>query len=246
MKRLLILIVFVCYSLIGFAQVRDTVLVFKKNVVKFLPMNIPFHSLSFEYERMIDPNYSLTIGVGLPINGTLSDQNSASGNSNFKSPEFNTMHIRAALRYYYGYHMLPKGFYVEPYLKYQQIRGSAIYEGKDDQNINYSGNLTAKLNTLNLGVQFGVQFLIAKRVTLDFYFLGIEGGLLNGNIISTSENKPADAEKIEADFNDKVSSLPFFIKNWTSVKKVDNQVFIDAKNMQYPWFRGGLSVGIAF
>ena len=244
MKKLFIIISLVAYSFFGFSQEPDSI-TFRKNVVKFLPMNIPFQSLSFEYERMIDPNYSLTLGVGLPIQGTIIGKYGIDNNSNLKKAEFSTMHIRAALRYYYGDHMLPKGFYVEPYLKYQQIKGNATYEGIDNLNNIYKGNMDAKLNTLNLGVQFGIQFLIAKKITIDLYFLGLEGGLANGNATATSE-KTTDAEYIEADVKNAVAGLPFFIRNWLTVKKVNNQVFIDANNLQYPWYRGGFSIGFAF
>lgn len=245
MKKLLIIIVLVSYSFIGFTQEQDSVdFTFRKNVVKILPINIPFQSVSLEFERMIDPNYSLTLGIGLPIQGMMIDKY-GSGNSSLKKPEFNSMHVRAALRYYYGDHMLPKGFYVEPYLKYQQINGSAAYEVVENINSIHKGDMVAKFNTLNLGVQFGVQFLIAKRVTVDLYFLGLEGGLANGNITTTSE-KIADADNIEVALKDAVAELPFYVRNWVSVKKTNNQVFIDAKDLQYPWFRGGISVGIAF
>jgi len=244
MRKLLIIIALVGCSFIGFTQEQDST-TFRKNVVKFLPTNIPFQSLSFEYERMVDPKNSLILGVGLPIKGMIIGKLCNNNNSDLKKAEFSTMYIRAAFRYYYGDKMFPRGFYFEPYLKYQQIKGNATYEGVDNQNITYKGNLNAKINTFNLGVQFGVQFLIAKKVTLDLYFLGLEGGIANGNITATSD-KIADAENIETDIKDAVADLPFFIRNWLDVKKVNNQVFIDAHKLQYPWFRGGFSIGIAF
>jgi hypothetical protein len=243
MKKLLIIILLIGCSFIGDAQEQDSI-TFRKNVVKFLPMNLPMQSVSFEYERMIDPNYSLTIGIGIPVQGMMMGKNGI--DENLKMPAFSTMHIRAALRYYTGKNMLPKGFYIEPYLKYQQIKGNAIYEGVNDLNYTYNGNLDAKINTFNLGVQFGYQFLISKRVTIDLYFLGLEGGVANGRITSTSLSNPSDADYIEAEFKKTIDDLPFFIRNWLDVTKENDQVFVKAKNMQYPWYRGGFSVGIAF
>jgi len=244
MKKLFIIIALVSYSFIGYTQDLDSI-TFRKNGLKFSLMNLPFRSVSFEYERMIDPNYSLILGVGLPYQGMISGKYGTDNTSKLRNVELGTMHIRAALRYYYNFKMLPKGFYVEPYLKYQQIKGTANYVSNDELNKIYKGDLVGKVNTINVGVQFGVQFLIAKMVTLDFYFIGLEGGLANGNITSTSVNA-ADAEKIETDFKDEVAGFPFFIENWVTVKRTNNQVFVDAKDLQYPWFRGGLSIGIAF
>ncbi|MCX6238596.1 MAG: hypothetical protein NTY07_13720 [Bacteroidia bacterium] len=252
MKRLLMIIALVGYAFIGFTQeqkpgttLEQDSVTLRKNVLKFLPMDIPFQSVSFEYERMIGPKNSLTLGVGFPIQGQIISKNAINDNSKLKKAEFSTMHIRAAYRYYYGYQILPKGFYIEPYLKYQQIKGNANYEGINNQKNIYKGDITGSINTFNLGVQFGVQFLITKRVTLDLYFLGLEGGLANGKITSTSKNN-ADADNIEADFKDAVAGLPFFIENWLTVKKANNQVFINASKLQYPWYRGGISIGIAF
>ena len=244
MKKLIIIIVLIGYSFIGDAQEQDSI-TFRKNVVKFLPINLPMQSVSFEYERMIDPNYSLTLGIGIPVQGMMMGKNIFDDNSDLKKPAFSTMHIRAALRYYTGKNMLPKGFYVEPYLKYQQIKGNAIYQGINDLKYTYNGNLSANINTFNLGVQFGYQFLISKRVTIDLYFLGLDGGLANGKMTSTSSN-PTEADYVEAEFQKTIDDFPFFIRNWLDVKKENDQVIVEAKKLQYPWYRGGFSVGIAF
>jgi len=247
MRRLLMIVVLVGSSISGFTQEQpDTVnVVLRKNVVKFLPIDIPFQSISLEYERMIDPKNSLTLGVGIPMEGQIVTKNLLNSNSKLKELEFSTMHVRAAFRYYYGYHLLPKGFYIEPYFKYQQIKLDGLYQGTNDLNNIYKGDIVGNINTINLGLQIGVQFLIAKRITLDLYFLGLEGGIANGGITSTSKNS-TDAGYIEADFKDAVAGLPFFIENWLTVKRVNNQVFINANKLQYPWYRGGISFGIAF
>jgi len=245
MNKLLIIIILVGNSFIGYTQEQDSA-TYKKNVVKFLPVNISLNSISFEYERMIDPNYSLSLGIGIPIQGSIIGKYGIDDHSNLKKADFSSMHLRAALRYYTGNKMLPKGFYIEPYLKYQHINADAKYEGLNNLNNTYKGDLTAKLNTYNLGVQIGYQFLISNTVTIDLYFLGLEGGLAFGKITSTSISNPSDANDIEADIKKTVADLPFFIKNWLTVTKENNQVFVEANKLQYPWYRAGFSIGIAF
>jgi len=56
----------------------------------------------------------------------------------------------------------------------------------------------------------GAQFLIAKRVSLDFYFLGLEAGLLNGNVSGTSEQFATD-NNIVANIQDAINKFAFFI-----------------------------------
>lgn len=249
MKKLLVFVVLVGWALFGMAQDQDqdSSVVKRKNVLKFLPVNIPFQSTSLEYERMINGKNSVTLGVGLPNQKSLIGKYGIKGDKDLKSAEIGTMHIRAAYRHYKGKRNLPNGFYIEPYLKYQKITGKAGISGMDEQNQPYSGTVDVNLNTLNLGFQSGVQFLIAKRIAVDFYFLGFEAGLLSGNVTATSD-KLADADNLKADIEDAIAQLPSFIGDKLSVTQSTDKKTIDVKasSVPYPWLRGGISIGIAF
>lgn len=246
MKKLLVFVVLSGWALLGLAQDQKSSTLERKNVVKFLPINLPFQSISFEYERMINAKNSFTLGVGLPNQKSLIGKYGIKDDKNLKTAELGTMHIRAAYRHYFGKRMLPKGFYIEPYLKYQDIKGKASIEGKDDQNVPSKGDIDVKLNTMNLGFQLGTQFLIAKRVSLDFYSLGLEAGLLSGNVTATSD-QIADADNIKADIEDAIADLPSFIGDKLTVTQPSGtKVNIKASSVPYPWLRCGISIGIAF
>jgi hypothetical protein len=122
----------------------------------------------------------------------------------------------------------------------------ASIESKDDQNVPFKGDIDVKLNTMNLGFQLGTQFLIAKRVSLDFYSLGLEAGLLSGNVTATSD-QIADADNIKADIEDAIADLPSFIGDKLTVTQPSGtKVNIKASSVPYPWLRCGISIGIAF
>ncbi len=246
MKKILVFVVLSGWALLGLAQDQKSSTLERKNVVKFLPINLPFQSISFEYERMINAKNSFTLGVGLPNQKSLIGKYGIKDDKKLKTAELGTMHIRAAYRHYFGKRMLPKGFYIEPYLKYQDIKGMASIEGKVDQNVPYKGDIDVKLNTMNLGFQLGTQFLIAKRVSLDFYSLGLEAGLLSGNVTATSD-QIADADNIKADIEDAIADLPSFIGDKLTVTQPSGtKVNIKASSVPYPWLRCGISIGIAF
>lgn len=249
MKKLLFFVFLSAWAFYGFAQDMDSLAteskIERKNVVKFLPVNIPFQSISFEYERMINAKNSVTLGIGLPNQKSLIGKYGIDASSDLKALELGTMHIRAAYRHYTGKRMLPKGFYIESYLKYQNIKGTASILGTDEQNKPYTGVLDVNLNTMNLGFQLGTQFLIAKRVTLDFYFLGLEAGLLSGNVTATSA-KITDADNIKSDVDNAIADLPSFIGDKLTVTQSGNQINVKASSIPYPWFRCGISIGIAF
>ena len=247
MKKLFLFVVLSGYALFGSAQNQDSTVVHRKNVLKFLPVNLPFQSTSFEFERMINDKNSFTLGVGLPNQKSLVGKYGIDASSDLKTAELGTMHIRAAFRHYSGKRKLPNGFYIEPYLKYQNLKGNATVTGTTDQDKPYAGSLDIDMNTMNIGFQMGAQFLIAKRVSVDFYFLGLEAGFASGNVIAISD-EIAEADNLKADIDKAIADLPSFIgKKLTVTQSSDKkQIDVKASSLPYPWLRGGISIGIAF
>ena len=250
MKKIFIFIFLCGFALSGFSQNQDSTVISRRNVVKFLPINVPFQSLSFEYERMINGKNSWTLGIGLPNQKSLIGKYGIDAGSDLKSVDLGTMHLRAAYRHYTGKKKLPKGFYLEPYLKYQHIKGNGNIAGVNDYDVAYDGKSTVSFNTFNFGCQMGLQFLIAKRVALDFYFMGLEGGFLNGNITTTPTSNtgydPVVLIVLKDEIEQKIADLPSFLRDKLSVSQTDNQINVKASSIPYPWFRGGISIGIAF
>jgi hypothetical protein len=250
MKKIILFIFILGFTPLLFGQNNDLSSISKCNVLKFLPVNLYFHTVSFEYERMINPRNSITFQVGLPITKSVMGKYGITANSDLKRAEFGTSTLRGAFRHYTGRQMLPKGFYFEPYLNYHQIRGDARIAGLYDQGIEYAGASAIKLNSVNIGCQFGFQFLIAKRVSLDLYLLGFEGGFLRGDIITKSAMAdpydPLILTVIKQVIDQNISELPSPISNKLSVYQIDNGIVIKATNAPYPWFRGGISIGFAF
>jgi hypothetical protein len=246
MKKLIFLVVFTVSAITGFSQNRGQNDVELKNLVKFLPVNILFHSISFEYERLISPKNSVILGIGIPTNQSFNGKFGSEPSSEIKNDKLGTMHIRAAFRHYTGKSMLPKGFYFEPYLKYQNINGKMTYTGVDESTKKtHTGDFDISLNSVNAGFQLGAQFLIAKRVSLDLYFLGLEAGFLSGNTSATIDNTE-DATNMKNDIKDALVDFPSIIANKLTVTQSGNKVNVNAKNLMYPWLRSGISIGIAF
>ena len=254
MKNLFLFVFFAAYASFAIAQDNDSTSVKRKNVIKFLPVNIPFQSTSFEYERMINAKNSFTLGIGLPNQQSLigkygikdgSHQNGSDPTLN--TLELGTMHVRAAFRHYGGgKRNLPRGFYIEPYVKYQKITGSASGSFTDDsQNKTYTAAIDVNVNTMNVGFQLGAQFLIAKRVTLDFYFLGLEAGFLSGNVTGTAPDEKF-ATDLYTEMKKSKNDLPASIGDKIDITQSGNQVNLKASSVPYPWFRSGISIGIAF
>lgn len=250
MKKLFLFVFISGISFLGIAQDQSSNGYEPRNVVKFLPFTLPFNSISFEYERMINPKNSVILDLGFPNKKSIIGKFGIPTNGDLKSAEIGSSLIRGAYRHYTGKQNLPKGFYIEPYLKYQNFSGNARAEGVDDLGVTYAGTSDIKLHTLNLGCQLGIQFLIAKRLSLDFYFLGLEGGLLNGNITTIPPSNTGFDEEVLTILRDQiqqqVDNLPSVIKNKIAVTQTNTSVIVNAGNAPYPWIRGGISIGFAF
>jgi len=231
---------------------QDTIPQKRKNVFKFLPVNLAFNSLSFEYERKFSPKSSFILGVGLASPKSFADKYNlnTSPDNVISKDEFSTMSVRAAYRHYAGHHVRPVGFYFSPYLKYQKISANADnYTTVTDPQFgstSFSEKFDIGINTLNFGLQWGVQFMLAKRVAVDFYFLGIEAGIANITaIVKSDEAKSIDV--IYNGVNDNIQQLPSFLRDKIKATKVgSNEVDVKGNSIPYPWLRSGISIGIAF
>lgn len=248
MKKLLSLLVVIFVVLGVYGQdneIKESKGLDRKYVIKFQPVNYALQSYSFEVERMLNGKNSLTLGVGIPNSGSLINKYGITASpDNLSALDLSTMHIRAAYRHYAGHSGLPRGFYIEPYLKYQQFKANATVN-IGDNGATSSAAIKADFNTLNAGFQMGFQFMIARRIAFDIYFLGLEGGMMNGNLtgIPSDNSKIADMrQKID----DGIKDLPSFFKDKLTVTNTSTAVNVKASGLPYPWFRSGINIGIAF
>ncbi len=249
MKKILVFVFLAAWCLPVVAQDQIPDKLVRKTVVKFLPVNYVFGSYSFEIERMINAKNAFTLGFGIPTNQSIIGKYGIEPSSDLEEVKIGTMHIRAAFRHYAGKKRLPRGFYIEPYLKYQKINANVKAEftaEEQGQEITYSADITTpNLSSVNLGFQMGVQFLIAKRVSLDLYFLGIEAGMLSGNVnakVDPTENIP----DMTAELQDVINELPGFLSDKLEVTSTEDAVNVKASSVPFPWLRSGISIGFAF
>jgi hypothetical protein len=228
----------------------DAIVSGPKNVFKFLPVNLALNNLSFEYERKFSPKSSFILGLGIATPKPFADKFGLNNNDNkITNDEFSTMSVRAAYRHYAGNKPRPFGFYFSPYLKYQKISAKADNYRKSNNftpAVYYNENYDVNGTTLNLGIQWGVQFLIAKIICVDFYFLGLEAGLANLSATVTSKDIGM-IDKVESGIRENVDQLPsMFSSKITVTRKGSDQIEVKGNSMPYPWIRSGISIGIAF
>jgi hypothetical protein len=217
----------------------------KPNIsIKWAPTGIVFGSLSFQGEYNFGKN-SLTAKIGLPINK----------HQTFKFDDKDADFSMKAISFLAGYrtylskkHM--KGLYFEPYFKYvhhtSEGVGNAVLQSDP-----VVMDFTNAYNGVGIGAQLGVQFLIAKKVVIDFFFLGPEINSARNNFkaVETSSTIPwtyAKASEAEQDIRDFIDKFPF-IRNKTNIKvdQANKAVMADFRGA-LPGYRIGISFGYAF
>ncbi len=212
--------------------------------VKWAPTGIVFGNISLQGEYNFGKN-SLTAKIGVPFNKT----------QTFEYDGKDTKFSMRAISFLTGYrtylsknHM--RGLYFEPYFKYVHHTSEGV------GNTVLSGdpvvmNFTNDYNALGLGAELGVQFLIARKFLIDFFFLGPEINSAKNNFkaVETSSTIPwttIKASEAERDIRDFIDQFPF-IRNKTNVMVDQNNKTVVAKfKGALPGYRIGVSFGFAF
>jgi hypothetical protein len=221
----------------------------KKNAVKVLPVSLPLNSVVFEYERMLNEKNAVEFGIGLPVERTFVDKFGMDLNEDddISNDKLGIFSFRAAYRHYTGKSMLPKGFYIAPYIRYLGVSGSFDMETVEDEpeSSSFNENYDVKINTFGAGCQLGYQFLISKTVTLDLFFFGLEAGLgeIDANIYISDPEQVGDTYN---DIKDAINDLPAVWGDKIDVSSGSSKVSVNGKKLFYPMYRGGISLGIVF
>lgn len=231
------------------AQMQDSVYAvnaFKPSLaVKWSPASIYFGKISLLGEYNFKNKRSITFSAGIPVE--VSTQWRIENED--RTITMKTYSAMAGYRMYLSKGNM-HGLYFEPYLKYLGSKGSFPYvdtESVDSTTYllksNYRGG--------GVGAQLGVQFLIAKRVTLDFFFLGPEANLCKWDIDLQDKSSyswdASDAAEAKDIMDDIVDDLPDFISNniKTSVDAPTKTVSAKYDGI-LPTLRFGISIGFRF
>lgn len=240
MKKLLIVLV-VVLALIGqvFSQSAPNLF------VKWAPASLATGKVTLGTEFNFTQKSSVDLMIGIPSAKTRSVHYDDK-ESDIESKAFSVL---LGYRYYFG-KRAARGVYIEPYGKYLRHEANGILEGdlsdklaKMDTHTKYEG--------FGAGAQLGVQFLLFKRLSVDFYFLGIEANSSKFHSSSTdiANSLPwtfVQSAEARANFEDAIEDIPF-VKNKMTVTIDQSKKNVSTSYKGFlPGLRIGASVGIRF
>jgi hypothetical protein len=216
-----------------------------KIAIKWAPTGLLLGGMSLHAEYGFIKKSSLTAKIGVPF--------SRGFDATFDGHDVD-MHMRAfsflaGYRKYLSKQIL-RGFYIEPFFTYVHHTTDGTGQGTlDGQQVtmDFSNNY----NGVGVGIQFGSQFIIARRLVIDLFFLGPQLTTSTNNFRAIDRyNYTAwtniQADEAEQDIKKFLNQFPF-IKNKVDVNvdKTNRTVMADFQG-PLVGIRCGVSVGIAF
>jgi hypothetical protein len=215
-----------------------------------------FKNYNFSYERLVARKISIVASYRFMPSTYVKDvplgrkifENTTNGeddNVDIKETLLSNQTITAEVRFYGGKHPGARGFYFAAYGRYVNLKSTYPYEYYDESDKLYPIPVQGKAKGIGGGVMIGAQWLIAKRIVLNWYILGAHYGSLNGTLNGTADLSGLSEEgkqEIQDDIN---NFLVIGSKQYINSTVNDNGVTGTIKG-PFIGLRGGISLGIAF
>jgi hypothetical protein len=217
-----------------------------EKIAKWAPAGLYLGHLNLIGEGAINSRNSITAQGSFPIKTKKTFQYEDKDAD--VSMEIMSFHF--GYRHYLSRKKFMKGFYLEPYAKYLKHESEGIGSATLDTRLAQM-RFNNDFRSIGAGVQLGVQFLIARRVAIDFYFLGpeISTGKDHFNAVEISNIIPwthLEAAEAERSIRELLDDVPFIGDRTTvTVDRANKSVSADFKGF-LPGIRTGISIGLAF
>ena len=215
-----------------------------KITLKWAPTGLIMGNASFQGECSLLTKSSLTAKIGVPVGRTYG----ATFDGHQVDMQMKAVSFLAGFRRYLSKQVL-RGLYIEPFFTYVHHTSDGTGEGElDGQPVIM--DFTNAYNGVGIGVQLGAQFIVAKRLVIDLFFLGpqLTSSINNFRAIDPYHSGAwtnIQAEEAEQDIKDFLNQFPL-IRNKVDVH-VDNMNRTVTADFNGPLMgiRFGLSIGIA-
>jgi len=230
---------------------------YKKNNIQVNLSSLVLHNYSFNYERSVTRKITISAGykfmpdtrIGdVSLINTISDKISHDGdNIDYKNTRTSNQTFTAEARFYAGKHDGPRGFYVSLYGRYNSMKVNYpyVYTAGSGNNVNVP--LSATLNGIGGGVMIGAKWLIAQRVSLDVYILGLHYGNMSGDVIGTTDLSGLSASDKQGLKDDIDNKFVLLNHNYVKSSTVTNSGVTAHASGPFAGIRGlGINLGFSF
>jgi hypothetical protein len=212
--------------------------------------NLAIAQANFEYENVFNDQFSamgeITFNVPLSIPRSFFERIESAGTNNnirFDDGTLSGFSFGGEFRYYVKGEA-PEGFYVSPYLRFNnnKFKISGTYDNSN--NINVDAAAEVGLFTASIGGGIGYQWLLADKVTLNWNIVGIGIGRsrISGSFTATDNGTFSDYIADVENYIDLIPLLP----NINVLSDNLSRTVTLADSFWVPTVRANLSVGFMF
>ncbi len=218
----------------------------KNNILKLNLSALLFKNISVQYERKVSRKSTVALNVHVMPFGNIPFKSAVEKAIDDASVDLDklkvgNMGVTAEYRFYIGKKGAMRGFYLGPFLSYNNY--------KADLPLNYSndtrtGVFSGKLKTYTAGLQLGAQWQLSKTVYLDWWILGPNYGSASGDLILNTALSPSEQQDLRDEIENLKNDVP--LKTIKSYEVNASGAKIVAKG---PWggLRGlGINIGFRF
>lgn len=180
----------------------------KSNIIKINLSSLVFTNISLQYERKISNRSSVALNAHTRAFGTIPFKSSIKTsiddpNVDLDKLKFGFWGITPEIRYYVGKQGALHGFYLGPFMSYNNYKADLPVTYNNDTR---TGVFSGKLNAYTFGLQLGAQWQLSKALYLDWWILGPNYGSASGDLnlnttLSASEQQDL-ADELEKLKND--------------------------------------------
>jgi len=148
----------------------------KKNIIRWniTPMIVDVTNLTLGYERLIRPNQSISINVGLLLFPEFLDNDSLEVSYVTHGNRFG-FSMAIDYRFYLSKRNVkpaPDGLYIGPYFTHYQYRFDNVLRLIDNENIVNDLKTDASFSMTSIGFELGYQFIFWDKLSLDLIMVG--------------------------------------------------------------------------
>ena len=226
-----------------------------KNILKTNLTGIVLRNYDIQFERMLTKKISLGLSYRwmpegpLPLQRTIINNLSDPGNTELinqiESFRVGNNAITPEVRFYTGKKGYGHGFYFSLFYRHAKHKVGNVSLEYEDSPGNFSTlSLSGDLTSNTIGFMLGSQWIIGKRVALDWWIIGPHAGKGNGRLAGVSSTPLSTSEQAElkAELEDLFAEIPLVESTVTVTANGANAL------ISGPWggIRAGLSLGIRF
>lgn len=243
---LTITVLFITLNVFAQKQANDSSLS-KGNIIKLNLSALVFKNISVQYERKVGPKTTVALNVHTIPFGTIAFKKGLEDAIDDPSVDLDKLKIgnfgfTPEFRYYVGKKGAFHGFYLGPFVNYNQYKADLPINYDNDTK---TGVFSGKLNAFTFGLQLGAQWKLGKNVYLDWWIIGPNYGSAKGDLIFNGDlSDPQERQALEDELAELKEDVPLDVIK--SYQVTSTGATINAKG---PWagLRGlGINIGFVF